>query len=38
MPCKQFCLMSLSAICLGLIWVPAGSASYAIYVGKESDK
>ena len=34
MPFKQFCLMSLSAIGLGLIWVPAGSASYAIYVGK----
>jgi len=38
MPFKQICSMSLCLVCLGLVWTPAGSASYAIYIGKNLTK
>ena len=38
MPFKQICSMYLCLVCLGLIWTPAGSASYAIYIGKNLTK
>ncbi|MDA8863470.1 hypothetical protein N9I05_00275 [Pseudomonadales bacterium] len=38
MPFKQICSMYLCLVCLGLVWTPAGSASYAIYIGKNLTK
>ncbi|MEJ6670743.1 MAG: C69 family dipeptidase, partial [Pseudomonadales bacterium] len=34
MPLKQFWSKYFCVLCLSLIWTPTGSASYAIYIGK----
>ena len=34
MPLKQFWTKYFCVLCLSLIWTPTGSASYAIYIGK----
>jgi len=38
MPLKQICSICCCLVCLGLVWMPAGWASYAIYIGKNQTK